>query len=218
MSDAITAPAGEVPPVPVATPAPAAPVAAPISAVAPVDDPKWLAARLEQNERALLKKLGVENVTDVEKAMVDYRAKLEADKSEATKNAERIAELTKANGRLAEVEGVVKARADIELSGLDEAKRAAVKAIAGEDPAKVLSAIDALKPTWVTAPVVAPVTPATPVVVQPASTAPARTAPGGDAASPVDHKAVYDALKTKNPFQAADYLTAHAQEIYPASN
>ena len=121
------------------------------------------------------------------------------------------------------LETTIKARADVELSGLSEAQRAAVSAVAGEDSARILSTIDALKPTWAVAapvaavtPVVAAVVPQVAVsVVAPATTSPPPVAPGGAAGSPPDRKSEYQALKAKSSVAAAAYLNRYESEIYP---
>jgi hypothetical protein len=134
--------------------------------------------------------------------------------------------LLAATTRATALEQTVKARADLELAGLTDVQRAAVAAVAGDDSARVLSAIDALKPTWgsapatqtVATPVVAPTTPVAPAPVAPApaaTTSPPPTAPGSATGSPPNRKAEYEALKKTSGVAAAAYLNRYERDIYP---
>lgn len=245
-----TAPAAQQPagtPAPAATPAPApsapsppatqsAPAPAPAATPATVSaeqqpqapDPTWLNSRLEQAKRsardAVLKELGVADAAAAKAILEAAKAAEEAQKTELQKAREKAAALESVAQRATVLEQTIKSRADLELASLTEAQRAAVAAVAGDDSARVLATIDALKPTWTSAAPVAEQQPAAPAPavptapVPPASTAPAPTAPPGTGpTSPPDRKAEYLALKQKNPVQAAAYLNRYASEIYPRS-
>jgi hypothetical protein len=213
-----------------ASPATAAPVAAPAAtAIPPADEPNWFKPRVEQAKRSganeVLGKLGVKDA-DEAKALIDAaKASAEAAKSELQKAQEKGKSADSLAARVVDLEKTIKARADVELASLTEAQKAAVMAVAGDDSARTLSTIDALKPTWVTAPppVVAPaavIPPAAtaPPAVPPATTSPPPNAPGGSpTTSPPDRKAEYASLKAKNPHAAALYLNQYVDEIYPRS-
>lgn len=230
----VAAPAAVVPPVV----APAAVIAAvpPTTGTAPgeaapQDEPKWFKPRLEQAQRAaataLLKSLGVRDEAEGIALLKKAREAEDAAKTELQRAKERGDTLAAQAARAGDLEKVVTARADIEMGALSEAQKAAVLALAGDDAAKRLATIDALKPTWASAvaapalPVAAPVTPAPaavpPAPAAPATTSPPPTAPAAVTTSPPDHKAEYKRLKTSNPHAAAAYLNAHANEIYPRS-
>ena len=215
MSDPVTpgAPAPAIAQVP-----PAAPAAAPLPpAPGERPDPEWLNPRLEQAARAerakVLAELGVTDPTAAKRALDEARTAAEANKSETEKVATRIKQLEAEaeSGRAATA--TVRTYADAELAKLTDAQRTAVKAVAGEDANRSLSAIAALRPTWATvaaAPAAALAPPATP----PASTAPGPAPAPGDI-SPPDHKAEHSRLKAVNPIAAAAYMNEHADKIYP---
>lgn len=82
------------------------------------------------------------------------------------------------------------------LSGLTDAQRTAVTAIAGDDPALQLRAVEALRPTWAAAP--------------PKDTAPAPSSPK-DVVSTTsnDPRTTWESLKNKNPVLAARFAIAN---------
>jgi hypothetical protein len=194
----------------------------------------WINTRLERAKAAerekVLKELGVADVAAAKAIFDAAKAAEEAQKSELQKAKEEAATLRSKAERASVLEQTIKARADLELAGLTEAQRNAVTAIAGDDSARVLNTIDALKATWVAAqpaaqtvvtqtaapaPAAAPAAPPA-APPPPANTSPAPTAPSGNApTSPPDHKAEYLALKAKNPIKAAAYLNQHVDQIYP---
>ena len=214
-----TAPATPATTTVAATPAPVTTTAAPATR-ADDQNPPWLAERLERERKAMLKTLGVESEDDAKKALADFKAKQDAEKTEAQRNAEKLSELDRTKARASELEATVKGRASRELAGLSDAQRAAVLAIAGEDPAAQLKTIDALAPTWATAaPVATTTTPAATPAAAPAAatTAPPRSAPSDTTQTQASPKETYQRLKAANPVAAAAYLKQHAQEIYPSS-
>lgn len=178
----------------------AAPPAAP-SAPASEGKPPWLDARLDQARQSLLKELGFESVEAGKKAATDLHAKLEAEKSDAQKRGELEASLKQERDRSQAMSATLGAYAKGQLSTLTEAQRNAVTAVAGEDPAKQLQTIEALRPTWATTS--APAAP-------PKDTAPAPAAPkDGNVSAPPDQQAQHDELKKTNPVLAARFAMAN---------
>ncbi len=211
---AAPATAANAPATPVAAPAPVPPPAPPPSAAAGGEEaPAWLPGRLQREreaaQRALLTDLGVPDLATA-------RARMAEAANAAT-----------ASARSATLEQTIRQRVDIELAALTPEQRTAVTAIAGTDPARLLSTIDQLRPTWsstvtnptpvnttgAAAPPPAQPTPA-PAAPPPADTAPGRTAPGGtqQAAAPT-FTAQYQALIKENPFAAAAFYQKHGRLI-----
>lgn len=190
-------------------PATATPAAAPAQAKPEDEKPSWLDARLERERNKVLKDLGVESFEDAKKALDELNAKREAEKTAAQKAAELDAALkaTKADkDALAEAVALI---AKDRMAALTDAQKNAVTALAGDDAAKQLKAIDTLAPTWkAEAPAAATATPAT--QTKTVDTAPAPSAPNGAApTSPPDPKAVYEELRKSNPIIAARYAEAN---------
>lgn len=219
-------------PAPVA-PAPAAPPPAPPGEAADPGDgslPKWVAARLEQAKRVaaadVLRTIGAETPEAAKAAVERAKAAADAEKSAADRAAEatqRAATLQKERDDLHSTVGVYAAA---QLSALTAEQRAAVTALAGDNPAAQLRTIDALRPTWaVVAPPPPPVVAAPPPAPPPPAplAAPANTAAptNAPAASPppaaTDHLAVLKNLETTNPIRAARYRTTYAGEIEAAT-
>jgi hypothetical protein len=192
---------------------PPAPVQAPVAATPATEaEPPWLKGRLEQArtsaQKDFLKSIGVDKPEDVTAALAKLKTLEDEKLSEAEKTTRRLGELEPKAARAGELEAAVKLYADRELSGLSDLQRAAVASLAGEDPAKVLKAIESLKPTWV---VEAPKPAAAPV---PASTSAASPAPAAaGSTSQTDHKAEYSRLVKENPFAAHAYYVEHARQI-----
>lgn len=186
---------------PPAAPAPAAPPTQPPAPARPAsdpEDPKWLAGRLEKERIKTLKDLGYDSDTDARAAIAAAKAKQEAEKSEVQKLTERLTKAEAAEKRLEEHETAMRAIAADQVKGLTDVQLAAVTALAGEDPVRIVAAVAALRPTWTTA---APPTAPAPR----GDTAPPRTAPADVTTSPVDHKAEYARLREENPFAAEAY-------------
>jgi colicin import membrane protein len=185
----------------------------------PAAEPSWLNPRLEQAERSgerkALERLGLSE-GDIEKAKAALAAarKAEEDAKTADQRAAEAAVREKtALTRLEQAEATNKEHAARMMAVLSEDKQAAVKQIAGEDPALQLRAIHALGPTW------AAQAEATKKLAaaekEPATTAPPPNAPGGtDPKSPPDHRAIYESLKD-NPFARAAYGVAHPEAYQP---
>lgn len=225
-------------------PQPASPAVAPLAppvAVAPVvsgaqpadpnapppQEPNWLKPRLGQAENAGRKSvfaaLNVKDEAEAKALVEKARQTEEAQKTELQKAQDRNKELEARAARATVLEDTVKRRVETELAGLTDAQKAAVAAVAGDDPARTLATIDALKPTWIAAaPLPAAPTPApslavppAPGATPPATTSPPPTAPGSAPGSPPNHKAEWESLKAKNPHAAALYLNKHVNDIYP---
>lgn len=177
-----------------------------------------LAERLDRARREQLKQLGAENVEDVKKALDEFKAKQELEKTEAQKNAEKLAELDRVKARAAVLEETTKARAQREFALLTDSQKAAVVAIAGEDHAAQLKAIDVLAPTWAASAAQDP-PPAAATKTAPAATttAPPRAAPADNAQTHLTPKEQYLRLKQTDPLKAVAYLNQHAKEIYPSA-
>lgn len=165
---------------------------------------------------AQLKSLGVENEDELKAALKDRQERLDAEKSQADKLADITARHAETSKRAQRYETIIKARATAELADLTDEQRAAVESLAGDDPAETLKAITALRPTWgkpATKDDAADEKPKPP----PVDTAPSRnSAPNDDNTSPPDHKAVWEAMKAKNPIAAAGYYNSHKQQIFPS--
>lgn len=206
-----TPPAGTVTPAPVTPPAPV-PVTPPTDDKAPAQDPSWLKSRLERERtkgaKEALASAGFADEAAAKQAAADAKAAAESKKSaeqkaiEASKAAE--SEKARADSLLA----IATEHAARMMVGLTAEQQGAVKAIAGEDPARQLATIGALAPTWAksTAP---------PTTEKPATTAPPATAPSGVTPAPTDARAVYESTRAQNPFAAATFGVANPQVYTP---
>lgn len=180
-----------------------APAPAPKPAATSPEDPAWAGQRLERERNKILKDLGVGSFEDAKKAVDAAKAADEAKKSAAEKAAELELTLksTKAEAQaLAEALG---AYAKAQMGALTEAQRNAVAVVAGDDPAKQLKTIEALRSTWASA--AAPAAPAAPPPVRDTATAPAAPKEGAAPSTPPDAKAIHEELKKTNPVLAARF-------------
>jgi hypothetical protein len=208
---------------PQGTPAPPVPAAPASSAgqpppAAPSDDKislsqQALNERLARAKRSALdealKELGVDNLEAAKGAVAKARELEEAKKSEIEKFSEKVKALEPEAKKAKDLSDRLARYADAELSKLTEPQKAAVLAIAGEDKARALDTIEALRPTWAAAPAAASAT-----LPAPAKTTASGPAPAATAAPTIDHKAVYEALKAEHPMKAAQYALAHSRDIY----
>ncbi len=227
------------PPAPAAAapaPAPAAPPA-PVPAAPPVD-PAWLGDRINQAKRSgqgeLLSKYGVKTADELDAKLARLRELETASLTDAQRQQQELETLRTQATSAAPAIAVIKTRVERELKQLTDDQRAAVIAIAGEDPTAQLRTIDALSPTWGLAPAgsaaaaaAAPTAAAPSAPAAPAPSAPAPLPPPGNTVapgaapapvvpgSPPDHKAHYDSIKKTNPIAAAHYLKRHQDQIYP---
>jgi hypothetical protein len=182
---------------------------APAKSETPAEEkPSWLDARLERERRSLLKELGIDSLDEAKKVLTDAQLKKEAEKSDAQKRGELEKTLESERKRLNEMAEALNAHAAAQLKGLNDQQREAVLGIAGDDPAKQLKTIEALRPTWAGA-----AAPAAKVEAKEPvrDTAAARSAPKdeGSNASPPDHKAIYAELMKSNPILASRYALEH---------
>lgn len=174
-------------------------------------DPNWLPARLERERRALLKELGVEDVTTTKAALEELKRRQDAEKTETERLRAELETYKAQAAKAAEYQSTLKAKAENELKSLTDEQREAILALTGDDPAKQLLAIDKMraakffdKPT--------PPPPATPPA--PATTAAPATAPAPASASgETNHLATYEALRAENPMLAAKYRLLHFSAI-----
>ncbi|MGK3981320.1 hypothetical protein WMF38_57515 [Sorangium sp. So ce118] len=214
------APAAAAPPV-APTPAPAAPTPAPQGDDA--KEPHWLGARLQRTEeaarKALLKELGVEDPKDAKKALADYKARVEAEKSELQKAQERAA----ANEAAAKERDIYRAKVETwakgEFDKLSDAQKAAIERLAGDDPLRRADAIELLRPTWGSAAPAAPAAPPVPTApaAPPPIPAPANIAPPAPAPRPSANQTKWEAFKQiekeQGPVAASLFYQFNSRDI-----
>lgn len=174
------------------------------------------AATEAEIEARVLAKLGVKNPEQV-KAALEAQAKAEeAARTDSERAAQAKLEAERANAKASQLEAALRLHADAELAKLTPEQRDAVKALAGDDPAKATHAILKLQPTWAAR--------ETQKIVEAAPKAPAgSTAPAsasnpkpGEVTPKVDHAAKLASFGD-NFFARAAYERQHAAEIYPDS-
>ena len=192
---------------PVQPPAESNPASAPVEAPKPPEAPKVVEAKPDPLKATLAELLGNVTPERLREILTTGKAAEEARKTDAEKAAAAKAEAELHRTEATALRALVDAQAKAALAGLSEAQRAAVKAVAGEDPAKVLQTVEAMRATWSkTEPPVAPA----------GNSAPNPSAPSPTQPTPaVDHKSKYQALEQVNPFAAAAYLAQHRRDIYP---
>lgn len=194
-------------------------------------EPHWLKPRLERETRAareaLLKQMGVGSIEDAMKVFDELRKRDDANKSADVKAAELAKDLDAERAAAKRLADTLAEHAGRQMLALTTEQQRAVKAIAGDDAAAQLRAIDALQPTWAAVATAAAAavttTPATAPAVTttakppPATTAPAAGAPNGATTTTPDHRAQYAELKSKNPFAAAKFGAEHP-EVYESKH
>lgn len=168
--------------------------------------PEALTARLERERRAgaaaerqsLLAELGFKSDEEVKDFAQKQAREAEARKSELQRQTEERTQLIAKAARADELEKSFALTVANELSKLDDSQRAAVKAIAGDDPVKQNNAIEALRPTWIreatrpteshaaSVPTSAEIGAPSPVTLNPTS--------------PIDIKSLGETWMTKNPY------------------
>jgi hypothetical protein len=171
-------------------------------------------------ELAVAKQLGFESVDAMKASVAAGKAAIEANKTEAQRQADELAALRAASTSAAALAKDVATYADAELARLTPEQVAAVKAIAGDDKGRTLSTIATLRPTWgagVLSQTQTSGSPGTTVqthpIAQPASTTTNGAPPPAGAAGVVDHKATYESMQQTNPFEASRYLLQHHEAI-----
>lgn len=214
----------------IVTPVAAPVVAVPIAAQPPIAEPAKPGAKVEitsdklaerfseERRKAIegyVKSLGLPNEEAVKAAVTEHK-RLESEKmSDLEKRDAQIKDLAPKAQRAAELESIVKAMADEQEAALTPEMRAAVDQLGGDDPARRLGVIKALRSAVPAAPLAAP--PAVrPPVVAPANTAPSNSAPPVAANNAtVDHLAVLKSLEG-NPVRHQGYLARHRDAIVAA--
>ncbi len=187
---------------------PQAPAPAPAKSETSAEEkPSWLDARLERERRSVLKELGIESLDEAKKTLTEAAAKKEAEKSVAQKLGEVEKERASERKRMTEMEETFSVLATAQLKTLSDAQRAAVALVAGDDPAKQLKTIEALRPTWASA--AAPAATASPEAARNTAVAPNAPKDAGTLSSPPDHKAIYAELMKSNPIFASRYALEH---------
>lgn len=203
-------------PAPAATP-PAAAVTPPATQV--TGDEPWLRERLERAATAertrILADLGVDDAAKAKKAIADAKKAEDDQKTAADHAAEAKAEASRANREADKLRKIASDHAGRMMMALKPEHQAAIKELAGDDPAKQLEAIGVLGPTWAKTGAVEAL-PGSSVVAPPANTAPPANAapPAAGAGSPPDHKQVYTTTRAANPFEAAAYGLANPVAVY----
>lgn len=172
------------------------------------EEPRWTKERAAQERRAFLRELGFESEEQAKAVREAEAARIEASKTLEQKLAEAAAEKTTLASRLQEMEQAVKVNADSVLQSLTQEQQAAVAAITGGDPSRVISAVNALRPTWA-----AQAAERQAAEQQSATTSAASGPTAADTSSTVDHKAEYQRLRKENPVAAAEYRFAHFREV-----
>ncbi len=184
------------------------------------DSPEWLPARLESARKAeraaVLKELDLPDVETGKKAAAELKARTEAEKSAEQRAIEFKNKFEAEAAQVAKLSASVTEQAARMMIGLTELQKEAVQRIAGDDPLARVNAITALQTTWAAkeasdkaeaeakAKADAKNAPAA------KDTSPARgAAPEGLQTSPPNHRAVFETLRTKDPFAAAAYAEAN---------
>jgi uncharacterized protein YecT (DUF1311 family) len=186
-------------------PAPAAP------APKPDEKPPWLDDRLARERKSALKDIGFDSPEAAKKALDALKAQeqqAEAKKTIEEKNAALEQSIKDRDQKLNEANEALSAYAKSQMAALSDAQKAAVVALAGEDAAKQLKAIDALRSTW--AQPAAPAAATSTETAKPADTGQGKSMPKeGGAGAPPDPGAVWAELRKTNPVLAARYAEEH---------
>jgi hypothetical protein len=208
-----------------------------------LDETRAKAAReaAAAKEAEIAKELGM-TVAEAKALAAAHKAAEDAKRSEVERlTSERDALKAKA-AELDEYKGAVTLHTQAELTVLSEEQRAAVIKLAGDSPAKQLTAIETLRPTWqsaeqakasaekaaveaakikaeadakAAAEAAAEAAKKTPLAA-PASTSAANAAPPGTAPVSTNHLATFEALMKLNEMRAADYFRQHEAAIKAA--
>jgi hypothetical protein len=205
---------------PAATPpAPAQPTppTTPTPSGQPADDkaikltPAQLNERLERAKLATLKGIGWDGDEASAKAAIEaHKAQLEAEKSEVERLRDEVAKLKPGADAYSALSEAAAVRAKATMSTLTEEQQGQVVAIAGDDPQRIMAAVDALKPAWDKA----SEAPAPPALPAPTTTTPAPGPAPGSAPPEQSVVATYEALRKTNPVAAANFKLQ--PQNYPA--
>jgi len=219
------------PPAPTPAPGPAPDTtAAPPAETAPTTslDPKWFTERLERAKQtgaqSLLKELGVQSLDEIKAAITAAREAAEKNKTAEQRAAEAAARAKELEQQTERQRALLKEQAGRMLMVLTAEQQQAIIDAAGDNPEEQLRLIQAFGKTWAeqakaaaVTPPAAPPAPGAPQQQQQPAAPPAQTAPppnappGSGVSSPPDHRAVYQAVRERNPFAAAAYGLANPQ-------
>lgn len=213
----VTAETAVIPPA-----AQAAPVAAAATVIAPpsAEPPAKTGAKVEMTSDELkrrldqtrasaladfIKGLGVTDEAALKAAVTEHKRLEDEKRTDLEKRDVRIKDLEPKAARALELEGIVKAVAEEQEAALTDAQKAVVGQLAGDDPAKRLGVIKALRSVLPAAPIAAAPQPAAPSAtqqkppIQPgANTAPPPApSPSGVVSPHVDYLATWEALKSR---------------------
>jgi hypothetical protein len=207
MSDQNVAAPGSVPqPQSITTPASPPPAPPPPAPTEPSEKPAWLDARLDQAKKAAIRdQLGVDP-EEAKRIVAEHNARIESAKAAEVRAAELKTKAEQLEAQANEQHKVIAEHAARQMVGLTAEQIAAVKEVAGDDPAKQLRAIGALAPTWAKA---APGQTQQQASAPPATTAPPPNAPPAASTSPANNRAAYQDLRARNPFAAAAFGKAN---------
>lgn len=175
-------------------------------------EPNWFTRRMEQATKSaaseVLKGLGVESLDAAKEKLLELQKIKDDQLSEQERTQKRIQELEPQAQRAAVLEKSLGVYAQKEMASLTAEQSAAVKAIAGDDHARILETINQLAPTWNSA---AP-EPAKPEAVEPSTAAPAGPPEAGNQ-SPPDTREAFKRARQEDPFLAADIARSHGHEL-----
>ncbi len=185
---------------------------------------KMVAAQSAKAVDALLSKLGAKSSDEISAALGKYRETEEAQKSEL----QRLVEFkTKAEADLAAAKTYRErfgAMLNKQIDGLTPERKAALAALAGDDPLKLATTLEVLGPTWAAvAPPEAPkvdAPPAPPVQITPAAAAPKPPAaplsaalPAGAPAAAAPRSKFDEWQAIRSPIARDVFYSAHGKAI-----
>lgn len=187
-------------------------------------EPGWLNERIAQAKRAaeadLLKRLGTTDPEAAAKAIAKAKELEDAQKSELQRKDEELKAATQAATQAKTYQDALTRRVQADLAQLPEAAQEKVKALAGDDPIKLMDAIDLVRAVGATAPAgqqaPAGAPQQRPPVPPAANTTNAAGGPPSAPGSATDHLAVWRDMQGKNPMAAAHYFLAHQADIVAA--
>lgn len=169
-------------------------------------------ARLE-----FLKSFGVSDEAALKTAIAEQRRLEDEKRTDLEKRDVRIKDLEPKAARAAELETIVKSMADEQETALTPEQKVVVAQLAGDDPARRIGVIRALRSVLPAAPIATQQTPAKPAIAAGANTAPPPApSPSGVTSPHIDHLATWDSLRASHPVLAAQYYLKHNAAIVAA--
>ena len=218
MADEVVTTPAPVVPAPVVATAVTPPAAVVPPAPASAADPAWLPDRIAQAKRSaeadLLKSLGFESPEAAKAAGAAAKAAADANKSAEQRAAEATTQAATSKAQADAALTVVGSHAGRQMAALSPERQTAVKAIAGDDPVKQLSAIDALLPTWGAAATATAAAVTATAIAAGASTSAAGGAPMPATTVAPDKAQTLESLEKSNPMLAATFALRNARDIY----